>query len=164
MRRFEAYPSRVKLLGLFLLNIALVAGSAFCTTLPGLDARLAGWAGVVFFGLGLIVIPHAWFRRSHPRIVMDDTGIHTGSSIGLVEWDDITGFRVDSIKGTKFISVLVHDEHKYLDRMPTLARRSAELHPAMGLSEITLCFTGLAPGLEEACRFLQEAGFDVAAS
>ena len=159
MRRFEAYPSKTKIAGLFLLNLAMITVCVFCITLPQWKAKIAGVAGVLFFGIGLYVLPRAWFRTALPSIAMDDMGIHTGTSMGVVDWDDVTGFRVDSIKGTKFISVFVNDVAKYLDRMPPLARRSAETHPSMGLSEITLCFVGLSPGLLDACHYLAERGY-----
>ena len=161
MRRFEAYFSKTKLLGLFLLNVAMIAMCAFCVTLPEWKAKIAGWAGIVFFALCLIVTVRAFFSTSRPKIVMDDDGIHTGSSIGIIEWADIVAFRIDAIKGTKFISIFVDDKVKYLDRMPPLARKSAELHPQMGLSEITLSFSGLSPGLDEACYYLEENGYKV---
>jgi hypothetical protein len=126
MHRFEAFPSRAKLFGLFLLTVVMVAVAAFCTTLPQIKAQVAGWAGVLFFGLGLFVFPRAMLRSKTPKIVMDEAGIHSGSSLGIIEWSDITGFRIDSVKSTKFLSVFVRDVSKYLDRMPTLARKSAQ--------------------------------------
>jgi hypothetical protein len=161
MRRFEAFPSRLKIAGLLLLNLCMVAVAAFCTTLPAITAKIAGWAGVLFFGLGFVVLPRAFFLAKTPKIVIDDSGIHTGSSIGLVEWGDITGFRVDSIKGTKFLSVLVVDADKYLQRMSATARMSAQTHPHLGVSEIALCFVGLSPGLADACFHLAELGYHV---
>lgn len=161
MHQFEAYPSRAKLAGLFLLTVAMVATSWFCTTLPRIDAKIAGWAGVVFFSLGFIAIPRAWLRAATPRIVMDNAGIHTGTSQGLVAWEDITGFRIDEIQGTKFLSVLVRDVEKYLDRMPALARRTAETHPLLGVSEIAISFVGLSPGLAAACHHLAERGYKI---
>ena len=161
MRRFEAYPSRAKLLGLLLLNVAMIGMCAFCVTLPELKAKLAGAVGIAFFVLCLFSFVKAIFQASRPRIVMDSEGIHTGSSIGTIEWADIVALRVDAIRGTKFISIFVEDKFKYLDRMPALARRSAELHPPMGLSELTLCFVGLSPGLDEACYYLEENGYVV---
>lgn len=161
MRRFEAFPSKAKIAGLFLLNLAMMAMFVFCITLPSLTAKIVGWAGALFCGIGLWVLPCAWFRTGVPRIVMDDAGIRTGSSIGIVEWGDAVAFRVDSINGTKFLSIFVHNLAKYLDRMPPRARRSAELHPSLGVSEITLCFVGLSPGLAEACYFLAERGYKV---
>lgn len=161
MHRFEAYVSMAKLFWLLLLCIAMVAISAFCTTLPRLNAQLAGWAGVVFFGAGLIVIPFIAFRTSESRVIIDQDGIYTGSSIGLVEWRDISGFRIDSVKGTKFLSVFVVDKRTYLDRMSAMARKSVELHAYMGVSEIVVSFLGLSPGLEEACDFLREKGYDI---
>ncbi|MEI8212366.1 MAG: STM3941 family protein [Planctomycetota bacterium] len=161
MRRFEAYFSKTKLLGLFLMNMAMVAMCAFCVTLPEWKPRIAGWVGIVFFGLCMIVLLRAFFSTSRPRIVMDDDGIHTGSSIGTIAWEDIVAFRVDAVKGSKFISIFVDDKIKYLDRMPPLARKSAELHPQLGLSEITLSFAGLSPGLDDACYYLEENGYKV---
>lgn len=133
MRRFEAFPSRLKIAGLLLLNVCMVAFAAFCTTHPAITARIAGWAGILFFGLGLVVLPRAFLFANTPKIVIDDSGIHTGSSLGHVEWDDITGFRVDSIRGTTFLSVLVVDVDKYLQRMSATARMSVQTHPHLGL-------------------------------
>lgn len=161
MRRFEAYPSRLKIAGLLLLNVCLVAVSAFCISIPSLLAKATGWAGVVFFGMGFVVLPRAFVRSATPRIVMDDSGIHTGSSVGLVEWKDITGFRVDSIRGTKFLSVFVIDVDSYLQRMSATSRMSAQTHPHLGVSEIALCFVGLSPGLADACFYLAERGYRV---
>ena len=140
----------------------MVAAAAFCTTLPQIQAQVAGWAGVLFFGLGLFVLPIAWYRNATPRIVMDDAGINAGPPIGVVDWDDVTEFRIDSIHGTKLLSVLVQDVAKYLERMPALTRVAVETtHQQTGLSEIALCFVGLAPGLEEACQYLAERGYKV---
>jgi hypothetical protein len=161
VRRFEAFPSKTKLMGLFVLNVAMVAMCVFCITLPQLKAQVAGWAGTLFFGSGLFVIPWAICRTSIPKIIMDDTGIHTRSSIGIVDWQDITGFRIDSIKGTRFLSVFVQDVDKYLDRMPAFTRKLAEAHPSLGVSEIALNFAGLTPGLADACRYLAERGYHV---
>jgi hypothetical protein len=161
MRRFEACPSRPKIAALFLGNLLLTAAAAWCITQPQIQAKLAGVAGVLFFGIGLYVFPRAWFRAAVPKIIMDDDGIHTGSSLGTVEWDDVTEFRIDSIRGTKFLSIFVKDVSKYLDRMSPLARRSAQSHPLMGVSEITLCFTGLSPGLADACYYLRERGYEI---
>jgi hypothetical protein len=161
MHRFEAYPSKTKIVALLLLTIAMVGMCAFCTTLPEIEAQIAGWAGVLFFGLGFIVFPLALLRAAAPRIVMDDVGIHTGSSIGVVDWGDVTAFRIDSIHGKKFLSVFVQNVAKYLERMPALARRAAQSHPDLGVSEIAVCFVGLTPGLPEACHHLAERGYKI---
>ncbi len=92
---------------------------------------------------------------------MDDDGIHAGSSLGVIEWADIVAFRVDVMAGTRFLSIFVDDKSKYLARMSHRARKSAELHPHMGLSEITLSFIGLSLGLDAACYYLAERGYNV---
>ncbi len=161
MRRFEAFPSKSKIAGLLLIGSVLIATSVFCTTLPELYAKIAGWTGVIFFGLCQCAVGRRLFQTSVVKIAMDDAGIHTGSSQGVVEWSDVIGFRIDSLYGNKFLSIFVRDVEKYLARMPPLARQSAQTHPNMGLSEITLSFTGLTPGLSEACHYLAERGFQV---
>ena len=160
MRPFEAYPSKAKLIGLLLLNVLMVATCVFCITLPELMAKIVGVIGVAFFGLGFVTIPKALFHTATPKIVMNEYGIHSGSW-GPMEWEDIVGFRIDAIKNTKFISVFVKDKNKYLDRMSPLLRKSVQIHPSLGLSEFTLTFVGLTPGMHEACTYLEELGYHI---
>jgi hypothetical protein len=159
MQPFEAYPSRSKLRNLLLLNGVMIAGAVLCITLPDLETQLAGWAGIAFFSLSFIVTARSWFRTSQPKIVIDDAGIHTGSSIGTIDWPDVTGLRIDSIKRIKLLSIYVLDKQKYLNRMPMLARAAAKLHPYLGCSELTINFVGLTPGIDDACRYLQKRGW-----
>lgn len=119
MRPFEAYPSKAKLFSLLLLNVVMVAACVFCITLSELMAKVVGVIGVVFFGLGFVMIPKAMFQTATPKIVMDEQGIQAGAW-GAIEWEDIVSFRIDSIRNTKFISVFVKDKQKYLDRMSPL--------------------------------------------
>lgn len=160
MNSLAAYPSKAKLFGLLLLNVLMVSGCVFCITLPDLMPKIVGVIGVAFFGLGFITIPKALFHTATPKIVMNERGIHSGPW-GPIEWEDIVGFRIDSIKNTKFISVFVKDKNKYLDRMSPLLRKSVQIHSSLGLSEFTLSFVGLSPGLPEACTYLNELGYDI---
>lgn len=139
----------------------MLAMCAFCATLPQLEAQIVGWAGVLFFGAALAVLLIAASRTAEPRVAIDHDGIHTGSAMGVVEWADVTGFRIDDVKGTKFLSVFVVDTRKYLERMHAVARKTAELNAYFGTSEIAISFVGLSPGLEEACDYLQEMGYHV---
>lgn len=164
MRRFEAYPSKSKLLGLFLLGCTMVGISAFCVTRFEIKAIIAGVAGLVFFGFCTVVTVYRFFQSNTPQIVMDDTGIQTGNALGNIEWGDIVGFRVDEKNGNRFLSVFVFDKQKYLQRMSIMARKSAELNPLLGHSEIVIGFSGLSPGIEQACHYLQEKGFEVSDS
>lgn len=161
-RTFRAYHSAAKLWGLFLLNGVMIAVCLFCLFLPRWDAQLAGGAGLLFFGWTLFVIPRRLWQTATPVIVMDDLGIQTGTAIGVVIWDDISTFRIDSIHGTRFISIFVQDTEKYLGRLSAVGRKAAEANRYLGFSEITLNFVGLSPGLDEACRYLSERGYRVA--
>jgi hypothetical protein len=162
MHRFEAYPSRWKLVAFLLLNIVFVTLGAIFTQHSNVVKQILGWIAIAFFGYGFYAIPRKLWQPRLPRIVIDDAGITTGTSAGVVEWADIEAFRVDAIRGTKFLSIDVVDPEKYLARMPPLARKSAQLNPRFGVSEIALSFVDLTPGLAEACDFLREQGFEVA--
>lgn len=142
----------------------MLAGCVFCIALPEIRAKIAGALGLLFFGFSLYAITRAFFRTRIPKIVIDQIGIHSGSSFGLVEWADVKQLRVDAIKGTKFVSIFVTTPEKYLARMNQLARKSAELQTHMGFSELTISFVGLSPGLDEALYYLKENGIEVSKS
>jgi hypothetical protein len=161
MTRFEAYPSRWKLVGFLLLNVAFVALGVLFTQHSDEVKQVLGWIAIIFFSYGFYAIPRKLLQPRGPRIVIDDAGIATGTSAGLVEWADVEGFRIGDIRGTKFLSIDVVDPEKYLARMPPLARKSAQLNPRFGLSEIALSFVDLTPGLAAACGHLRERGWDV---
>jgi hypothetical protein len=160
-RPFVAYPSRLKQAGLLLLTIAMVATCFFCTTLPRWDAQVAGWCGIVFFGLGLFILPYRMFQAETAAITIDDQGIHSNSKLGLIVWEDIVSCRVDAIHSNRFLSIFVRDPEKYLARLPALQRKSAITQRYLGLSEITLNFISLSPGLDEACQYLRERGIEI---
>jgi hypothetical protein len=161
MGRFEVYPSRLKLLGLMLLDAVLLAIAIIGTTMPEIGARIAGWAGLVLFGTFLFGAVRLLWRSRVPRLWMDDAGIHTGSWAGVVEWKDIVRLRVESWKRTRIICVFVQDPHKYFSRMKTFAKWSAQWQKDLGFSGIALGFSGLTPGLDEACNYLMARGFKI---
>jgi len=161
MRRFEAYPDRAKSLGLGFLSLLLVGMSAYCVAQPELMAKVAGAAGVIFFTACCFGWARKWLHPHHPQIVFDEHGISTGTPAGLVDWSDVVGFSIDSIKTTKFLSIHVDNVEKYLARMTPSAEHFARLNPQFGVSEIAITFVGLTPGLDEACYYLREYGFEI---
>lgn len=161
MNRFEANPSRWKFGGILLLCLGFVGLGGVMTTLPGLHERIMGWVSIAICGPLFFVTSRTFLQPSKLRIVMDDDGIATGMFDGVIEWDDIDALRIDETHGLKSLSVFVKDKDKYLDRMPVRLRNAVMLHASMGLSEISLSFLGLTPGLAEACDYLRERGFDI---
>ncbi len=153
--RMECYTSKVKLLGLLGLTCAMVSVSYFCTTLPGLTPRVVGWMGVGFFGLGFIALPVMFFRAA-PQVVINDEGIEDRRlKIGVIRWEDIRSLSIGSVHSAKFLCVEVADPERYSSRLPRWSRWLAALNEALGFPALTIGFSGLSPGLNEAWAYLQ---------
>lgn len=72
-----------------------------------------------------------------PAMIISDKDIydHTGTpGDGLINWEDISGFRESLIRGHKFITVLVKHPQVYIDRQRNSAKRRilARLHSDFG--------------------------------
>ncbi|SFU19082.1 hypothetical protein SAMN04489724_0095 [Algoriphagus locisalis] len=89
--------------------------------------RLAGIASLMFFGVCLLFITRK-LVDSKIGLRISDAGIWVNSNnfeIGLIEWDDITGFRTVKISYTKLIIVKTRKPAKYIDRTTNvLAKRT----------------------------------------
>jgi hypothetical protein len=145
----------MKVLGLFILAILMVGLSYFCTTLPNLKAQVAGWAGILFFGLGFIAFPVLLFR-SGPQVIIDEKGIEDRRSrMGMIPWEDVREVWVGSVHSTRFLCVEVTENGKYLSKLPKHQRMLAEANVALGFPPITICFSGLSPSLDEVLEYIQ---------
>ena len=154
--RLELYVSQTRTVGLLLLTCVMVGGSYFCTTLPPLTAKIAGWAGVAFFSLGFIAIPRQ-LMRTGPQFVIDERGLEDRRSpLALIEWCDIVGFSVGKIHGQKFLCIDVSDEAKYLARLSTVGRTAAKANEGLGFSPISIGFSGLSKSTDEVMGFITE--------
>jgi len=82
----RCHTSITKTLGLVCAGILMLGASWFCATVPNLKAQIAGWVGLVFFGLCSIAILAQLFR-SVPSVILDELGIHDlRSSFGTIPW------------------------------------------------------------------------------
>ncbi len=80
--------------------------------------RVSGIAGVCFFGIGIIFITKKLFDNK-PGLIIDKFGITdntNATSIGLIEWDDITMVERKQIMSTKFLLLHVKNPEKYIER------------------------------------------------
>jgi hypothetical protein len=154
----ECYASRMKLAGLFGLTCVMVGMSYFCSRMPGLVPRLVGWFGVVFFGLGFIVVP--WMLCSKgPLLVIDDHGIEDRRwKIGVIPWEDVHSLSVITIQSTKLLGIELVDPEKYLARLPRWQRSLAAINSAVGYPPFAISFAGLSPGIKEVWATLQSQG------
>lgn len=133
----------------------MLGASWFCTTIPKLKAQIAGWAGLVFFGLCFIAILAQLFR-SGPSVILDEMGIHDlRSSFGTIPWADVVSLRIGSVKSQRFLCVEVLDPSTYLSRLPSHKRLLAQANPSLGFPPITIGFSGLSPGLDDVWSYVQ---------
>ncbi len=89
--------------------------------------RGVGIAAVSFFGLCLIYISKKLFNTA-PGLIIDQYGIIDNSnatSVGLIEWKDISGIQVINISGTKILMLLTPVPQKYIDRAKSRIAKSA---------------------------------------
>jgi hypothetical protein len=153
--RMECYASRKKLLGLFMLTIAMVAAAIYCTTFDDPISKIIGGTGAAFFGLALIILPARFLRRG-PTVIIDHRGIEDRRlGIGIILWDDIASIDVQSIQSASFIRVEVIDPETYVPWMPWWSRYFARINEQSGFSPINIGFVDLEPDMEEAWKYLQ---------
>lgn len=93
----QCYTSILKTAGLLCLGVLMLGISWFCTTIPGFKAQIAGWVGLVFFGLCFVVIVVQLFRAG-PSVIVDESGIIAlRSSNEMIEWDDVVSLWIGSV-------------------------------------------------------------------
>ncbi len=154
----ECYTSRVKIIGLLGLTCLMAATCYFCTTLADPFARVIGWAGVGFFGLGFIALPVMFFRTG-PQVIINEDGIEDRRlKAGVIRWDDIAELFIASIGGSAFLCIVVADPEHYLSRLPAWKRAFAVANEPLGFPPLTITFAGLSPGLTEVCEYLDAMG------
>lgn len=111
------------ILGIFL----IITPDTFITILfrnPQL-IRLAGVAGVLFFGAAGIFGLRKLFDKTIGLIV-DENGITdntNASSVGLINWTDITEIKTEQVMSTKFLLIFISNPDKYLNRVNGFKRK-----------------------------------------
>ena len=134
--------SKSKLWGYFFASLGFVAAAAWILVDSGrfsnsvvsseLVLKIIGVTGALFFGFCAIAIGRK-LSRPASGIVIDDRGItlnEHGPDIGLIEWDDIQGFKTYRPAGSPRMLVLLTDQpEKYIDRAKSkLARKNMQLN------------------------------------
>lgn len=147
--------SKKKLILVLLAGILMTGASYFCTTLPDKIAHIAGWSGVVFFGLCILIIPTKLFN-TEPQVIINDMGIEQRNNrLGVIAWADIKSIRVASIdSNNKFLCLDVIDPEKYLFNISELSRKIIAFNKSMGFTPISIGFAGLTPSIDEAANFI----------
>jgi len=93
--------------------------------------RISGIAGVLFFGVGIIFIGWKLFDNK-PGLIIDEFGITNNTnatSMGLIEWNDITGIEKKQVMSTRFLLLHVNNPEKYIQRAKNIiSKRAIEMN------------------------------------
>lgn len=87
--------------------------------------RIIGIVSVVFFGVISIFGLKKLFDKNL-GLIIDENGITdntNASSVGLIEWADITEIKAKQIISSKFLLIYTSNPSKYLDRVNKIQRR-----------------------------------------
>ena len=78
--------------------------------------RIAGIAAVAFFGICFVFIAKKLFDQNE-GLIIDQKGItdnSNGTSVGLIEWADITGIKTIQVASTKILVLKTDKPEKYI--------------------------------------------------
>jgi hypothetical protein len=155
--RLEFHYSPKGQLSLMALGCLLVAASWFvAATNADVVYRTAGWLGVAFFTLCVLIAAKRLIAGGVP-FVFDLTGIAfpTGT-FGLVPWTEISGYAIVTIRGNYFLALTFHDPERVLSRVSPAKRKWALANHRLGWGHWALSFSGLTPGMDEGVAFIRE--------
>jgi hypothetical protein len=118
--------------------------------------QLLGLLCAIFFGY----MSSVWLRKvmdPRARVTLTHDGIEDrNNGFGLVAWSDIDLAYLNKIEGTEFISIRVHNEDDYLQRLSTFKRRTSKLNRALGHPPISISLVGLKIKGEELLTMIQK--------
>ena len=80
--------------------------------------RIIGIIATVFFGIGVVYGIKKLFDKK-VALIIDSNGItdnSNASSIGLIEWNDISGIRTIQVMSTKFLLIEIANPEKYIEK------------------------------------------------
>ena len=128
--KIEIPLSKKKIILLLLAAIAFVAGGIWIATnpekfIPNIFRitnpeiiRIGGIVGVLFFGAaGIYGIKKLFDKKV--GLIIDSNGItdnSNASSIGLIEWKDISDIRTKQVMSTKFLLIDIVNPKKYIGK------------------------------------------------
>lgn len=156
MDTIEIPLSKTKILLLLIGAIAFVAFGILFIINPGSFQsgvfrsseiiRIIGIVSVVFFGLCLLFIARKLVDNK-VGLTIDQYGITdntNGTSVGLIEWDDITNIRTIQIASTKIMMLDTDQPEKYMERATNaISKRAMKANHKMYGSPLSIVSNSL---------------------
>jgi hypothetical protein len=154
MDHLHVAPRRWYYVMMLIGSLGFVAGGIFLVTRPGLQAQLAGWPSIVFFGFGSFIFIQQ-IIDARPRMIIDDRGVMDRTlGIGMIPWQDITGARVKRTQNHPFICLELKNEKDYLRKLKPIAQALAKTNVSMGFNAINLNLSGVDADPEAVCALI----------
>ena len=143
MTRLVVKNSIAKYILFSLLSLIFVAAGIFIlSTGNELRGKIIGWSCIIFFGLCLLVFLRQIFDH-RPRIIIDKNGIYDRTlGVGIIEWNDIKNAYLNSIMGNKFISLVLNNTEKYLQKTSKTKAKLAQYNSTLGFETININLSG----------------------
>jgi len=129
MDRIEIPISKKKILLLLIGAIIFVISGLFFIITPETfitflvknpqTIRFVGIAAVLFFGAASVYGFRKLFDKAS-GLIIDEKGITdntNASSVGLIDWIDITELKIEQVMSTRFLLIFINNPDKYLDRV-----------------------------------------------
>jgi hypothetical protein len=82
-------------------------------------------AGLLFFGAIAVLSGRKLFDRA-PGLIVDENGItdrSNATSVGFIDWNDVTGVTVEQVMTTRFLLIHVQNPHHYIEKAGSFRRR-----------------------------------------
>ncbi|GAB3296953.1 STM3941 family protein [Hymenobacter tenuis] len=113
-----------------------------------------GLVAIAFFGMCAVV--SAWqFFDTRPRLQISDEGILDRTlGVGMIPWADIQDAYVQSINHEYFICLHLHNEQAYINRLPPLKRKLANLNPGLGFTALSVNLSGVDINPEQVLEYI----------
>ena len=121
--------------------------------------RIVGIASVAFFGLCLIFIARKLFYKK-VGLTIDQNGITNNTnatSVGLIEWSDITNIRTVKVASTKILMLETDKPNKYIERAKNgISKRAMKVNHKMYGSPISIISNSLKIKYDDLEKLIRE--------
>lgn len=138
-------------LKLVLMAVVMLAASVFVVlSADSLPMALAGWAGLVFFGAGSVVLGHRALALRGPVLVVDGAGIHDRRvSRDVLPWHEVRSAGVWELSGQRVLVLAVDDAVWQRIGVLTLPRSARAANRSLGADGLVFTVQGLAIGFDD---------------
>jgi hypothetical protein len=132
MSKIEIPLSKTKTLLTICGALLFVIAGFYLFTIAGQQTRyypivvkIVSLVAILFFGAAGAVCIKKLFDKNI-GLMIDENGIFdntNASSIGLIEWNDITDIRTEKVQSTKFFLIYIKNPEKYLNKANVVKRK-----------------------------------------